>query len=253
MDRADLVNKRFGQLSVTEWVKRDRYGNQWWGCLCDCGEVVTVVGCNLKNGKVDCCPKCRKARGYSPVGERLGKITVLEVLGIAKDFGLSGRGLMVQGKCECGNLWRGPLTSLRRGNTKSCGCIPTGVVPDPNRERSAINSVLSGYKRHALRRNLSWELSDQEFEDLIKGVCYYCGSSPSSVSCHNRNRDGGKRRRTISEVTRNGIDRKDNLIGYTSDNSVSCCSTCNYSKRGLSSGAFLEHIQRIYLVHFGGL
>ena len=39
MDRVDLVNKRFGQLSVIKWVKRDRYGNQWWSCLCDCGDA----------------------------------------------------------------------------------------------------------------------------------------------------------------------------------------------------------------------
>lgn len=253
MDKADLVNKRFGQLVVAKWVKRDRYGNQWWSCLCDCGEIVVVVGCSLKSKKVDCCPKCRKARRSTPVGGKLGKITVLEVLGKAKDLGLSGNGIVVRGQCECGNLWIGPITALRRGNTKSCGCIPTGVAPDPNRERPAINSVLYGYKRHAVRRGLSWELSDQEFESLIKGCCYYCGSPPSSVSCHHRNREGGKRRRTVSEVTRNGIDRKDNSVGYTFENSVSCCAICNYSKRGLSASDFLEHIQRVYLVHFGEL
>ena len=34
----------------------------------------------------------------------------------------------------------------------------------------------------------------------------------------------------INNVHINGIDRKDNTIGYSFDNCVSCCGDCNYSK-----------------------
>lgn len=253
MDRVDLVNKKFGSLVVTEWVKRDPYGNQYWRCQCSCGEIVEFAGASLKGGKVTCCKKCRKTKeGYRYlIGQKFGLITVVEILGVAKDFGLSGGGHFVKGLCVCGNEWSGAATSLKRGNTKSCGCIPTGPAPNPDREQPAINSVLGNYKHHAARRGLSWELSDQDFKVLIKASCYYCGSNPSSISCHSRNRGSGKRRKTISEVTRNGIDRKDNSLGYTLGNSVSCCAICNYSKRGLTHDEFLEKVRLIYMKHFG--
>ena len=255
MDMLNLVGRKFGTLTVTKWVKRSRNGVQWWECRCICGDFFEVVGFNLKNGKITCCKACRKAKGVTPplVGIKFGKITVLEILGIAKELGFKGnRRRIVRGQCDCGNYWTGPAESLRRGNTKSCGCIPTGVEPNPNREQPAINSVLGNYKHHAARRGLSWELSDQDFTNLIKGLCYYCGCKPNSVSCHGRNREFGKRRKTISEITRNGIDRRDNSLGYTTSNSVSCCSTCNYSKRGLTHYEFLEKVRLIYLKHFGG-
>lgn len=253
MDMLNIVGHKFGSLVVLEWVRRDPYGNQYWKCRCTCGKIVEFVGTSLKNGKVTCCKECRKSKeGYQYlIGQKFGLITVVEILGVAKDFGLSGRGHIVKGLCACGTSWSGPATSLKKGNTKSCGCIKTGPVPNPDRGQPAINSVLNEYKHHATRRGLSWEIPNQVFRDLIKGSCYYCGCAPTSVSCHGRTRGSGKRRKTISEVTRNGIDRKDNSLGYTPSNSVSCCSTCNYSKRGLTHGEFLEKVRLIYLKHFG--
>ena len=185
------------------------------------------------------------------MGVRFGKITVTEVLGGAKTVGVKGRGLIVRGACDCGGCWTGTVSSLRRGNTKSCGCLATGPIPDPNREKSAAHYILYSYKRHAARRGLEWRLSDQEFRTLLKGVCYYCGAPPTA-RYKDRKREGGRRRRTIISMEANGIDRKDNSQGYTTENSVSCCSICNYSKRALDSTAFLEHVQRIYARHFGG-
>ena len=43
-----------------------------------------------------------------------------------------------------------------------------------------------------------------------------------------------------------GIDRVDNSLGYTLENSVSCCSKCNYMKKTLNVENFLLHIAKIY-------
>jgi hypothetical protein len=244
----DLTGRRFGKLTVINCSKKNRYGIYWWNCLCECGTGLEVVGSRLKRGEVNGCKDCRNS--HPVIGSKFGKITILEVLGIGKDLGLKGKGRIVKGQCDCGGFWIGPLYALKRGNTKSCGCLPTGVIPNPNRAQPAINKVLSGYKRHALRRGHSWELSNQDFYNLIQGDCYYCGKPPSNVLCPNKSREGGRRRKTISRVVYNGLDRKDNNLGYTLNNTVSCCAVCNYGKRALSSDDFLAHIRKIYLKHF---
>ena len=42
----------------------------------------------------------------------------------------------------------------------------------------------------------------------------------------------------------NGIDRIDNNIGYTIDNSVSCCKYCNFAKNDFLLDEFLLWIKR---------
>ena len=44
----------------------------------------------------------------------------------------------------------------------------------------------------------------------------------------------------------NGVDRVDNNIGYTLENSVSCCSWCNSMKNILPVNEFLNKIKKIH-------
>tara|TARA_B100000214_G_scaffold156309_1_gene112100 strand:- start:2981 stop:3625 length:645 start_codon:yes stop_codon:yes gene_type:complete len=64
------------------------------------------------------------------------------------------------------------------------------------------------YKYKAKERGLSFELSFEEFCNLWKKPCTYCGASIDTI----------------------GIDRVDNNIGYNIKNIVSCCSSCNTKK-----------------------
>jgi len=80
-------------------------------------------------------------------------------------------------------------------------------------------------KRHAKQRNLIFELVYKDFKSLILSPCIYCGDLENY----------------------NGIDRQDNLKGYTIKNSVSCCKYCNWIKRDYSKERFLEHTEKIYI------
>jgi hypothetical protein len=180
------------------------------------------------------------------LGQTFGLITVCESLGGAHKLGYKHRGQIVRGKCACGNDWTGFAESLKKGNTKSCGCLPHGSKPRQDREASALAALSKNYQRHATRRGHSWDLSAAAFQTLIKCACYYCGAPPKSVC---RRIPKGVRK-TGSSITYNGIDRKNNSLGYTTDNVVTCCAICNYAKRSLSLEAFLEHVKSIYLKHF---
>lgn len=46
----NLTNKKFGRLTVIEWV-----GNGKWKCECECGNIVNVETSNLNNGNTKSC------------------------------------------------------------------------------------------------------------------------------------------------------------------------------------------------------
>jgi hypothetical protein len=81
------------------------------------------------------------------------------------------------------------------------------------------------YKRNAALKQKSFELTKEEYMVLVKTNCTYCG--------------------IMQEKGFNGIDRVDSLIGYVSDNCVSCCAMCNYMKGCLDKNIFLQRIEHI--------
>lgn len=52
--KIDLTGKRFGRLTVLEFVPNDKHAS-YWKCQCDCGNVTVVAGSHLKGGDVVSC------------------------------------------------------------------------------------------------------------------------------------------------------------------------------------------------------
>lgn len=73
----------------------------------------------------------------------------------------------------------------------------------------------------AKRRHLEFKITHDEYLNFFNTPCHYCGDI-----C-------------------NGIDRKDNNIGYLLNNIVTCCSTCNFIKHTMQYEAFLIQINKI--------
>jgi hypothetical protein len=105
--------------------------------------------------------------------------------------------------------------------------VPTKRAPTFS---AACNWLFSQYKRKARARRHSWSLSKRRFALLIRGLCHYCGVSPS-------NRCG--------EFQYSGIDRKINSQGYRIGNVVSCCGRCNRMKGTMSAREFIGQARRI--------
>lgn len=81
---------------------------------------------------------------------------------------------------------------------------------------------LSSYRNGAAKRGLPFLLSQADFDALIEQSCHYCGHAGP-----------------------NGIDRKDNDVGYSVGNCVSACLQCNYAKGSHKYEVFLEYIERL--------
>lgn len=63
----DLTGQRFGRLTVLERAGSYKVCGEWasttlavWRCRCDCGEVVEVLGQNLRRGQTRSCGCLRK-------------------------------------------------------------------------------------------------------------------------------------------------------------------------------------------------
>lgn len=92
-----------------------------------------------------------------------------------------------------------------------------------HRWHHSLHGVAWQYRNAAQRRRLEWALTDEQAIALFRTSCHYCGIPPNP---------------------RNGIDRKDNAVGYTTENVLPCCSVCNYAKRTMSYAEFLAWLER---------
>lgn len=51
----NLINQKFGKLTVLERAQNDKYNHSQWICKCSCGQIVVVRGTRLKSGITKSC------------------------------------------------------------------------------------------------------------------------------------------------------------------------------------------------------
>lgn len=150
-------------------------------------------------------------------------------------------------RCSCGTEKRVSGQALRSGNSNSCGCLHKEVVRG-NRihsEDMALTTLICRMEKSANHRGYSWELSSTDVAMLFNQRCYYCGCSPDQRIKVRKMINRKNTYRTVSDFTYNGLDRVDNTKGYSSDNCVPCCGTCNRMKGSMSQSDFIAHIKQI--------
>ena len=103
-EEKSLIGNKFG-----EWEVIDRAGSKWV-CKCSCGNTRTLAKYQLTSGRSKSCGH-NTASLKNILGEKFGELTVTEYVGDGE----------WKCKCSCGNETVVLGTSLRYGNTKSCG------------------------------------------------------------------------------------------------------------------------------------
>ena len=171
----------------------------------------------------------RKAKqGAILAGDHFGRLETKERAGLknGSDVWLC--------RCTCGAERRVLSFNLLGGRTKSCGCLQRERIRKGRFPGEATrNSILRGYKWSARRREIDWSLSNEDFFAVMALPCHYCGSQPSLRTVGLK--DGFKC---------NGIDRKDNQSGYSVDNILPCCKSCQYGKHDSSYDDFVTYLKR---------
>lgn len=186
------------------------------------------------------------------VGLRFGRLTVVEKIGFT-----SKREILFKCMCDCGNSKNIRGYSLRRGNTISCGCFNREQTSKALRKGIIIvyNDLFSRYIFTAKRKNIIFDITFEKFRYMISQNCFYCGVIP----CNYFNKywsKTGKLRTNLKKYTEeytksmgilyNGIDRIDSNLGYTENNTVTCCKQCNFAKQEFTVQEFKSHVTKIY-------
>ena len=102
--------------------------------------------------------------------------------------------------------------------------------PDITKTRRQDNKNSNkGYKGAVKAAKAKWmefPISQEEWE-LKTTECFYCQSD-------------------LTQKSGTKLDRVDNSLGYTNENTVGCCRQCNVSKNNHSLENFKEWVKRVY-------
>jgi len=199
-------------------------------------EILRKARERYKSNKSESPKKPRKTREYTfenLAGKKYGKLTVINrVYPNKKD-----NKVYWLCKCDCGNTKIISGEHLKNGTTRSCGCLkkfPNGIAN--------MRNAITNYKHSAKRRNIKWELTEEQFAKITQQNCYYCGAKPSNIA---------RKKENNGDYIYNGIDRLDNTKGYTIDNVVPCCFMCNQAKHNHTLQEFKEWVKRAYDKMYG--
>jgi hypothetical protein len=173
-------------------------------------------------------------RALDLAGQKYNKLTCICPTGDRKESSV-----VWKCQCDCGNICYKPADVILDGRTTSCGCN--------RRSKSKYGvgfwKVFSSYIDRCKKRDIEFGLTEDEFYNLTQQKCFYCSTTPKQVSAK------------YTDFIYNGIDRTDNLRGYTIDNCVTCCRRCNAAKSDMTLGEFREWIRSVYtnFVEFIGI
>lgn len=227
----DLTGQVFKRLTVLGFSHNDSGYRSYWTCRCECGKVKPIQGYWLKTA-LSC--GCYLSEYEDLTGKRYGRWTILSRAGNRKKL------VYWNAVCDCGNKGIVGATSLSRGHSKSCGCFQREVASRIHRLDgfdAVTREAIGRYKQGAKSRGYEWSFEDSYAASLMALSCHYCGVEHSMKGRVRNGRRG---------IMINGLDRKNNDLGYTIENVVPCCKTCNRSKVAMGEFEFLAWIRKVY-------
>ena len=244
----DLTGRTYGRLLVVKRYGRNKHNKIMWLVKCQClSKPFSLAGSQLRYGVTKSCGCLNQERILERAAIAKKNILPGTVFGkwVVKkeaDKHKSGATQWVV-ECNCGSKKISIVcgSSLRDGHSTSCGCTrrqPHKLYPFG----WLGNKVKITYRQGAKDRNLAWELSDDYFYSLLRNNCFYCGSGPTNcvrAAIFPQSKD------RYDDFYYSGIDRVNNQIGYTPDNTVSCCKRCNAMKEKLTAQEFIDHVSKI--------
>jgi len=136
----NLASRQFGLLVAL--YRQDEGGRSKWLCQCRCGKQKPVRQEDLLSGRTRSCgcatlqlKRAKAEKRYSLVNQKFGRLLVLW-----KSKTRTGRSMVWDCRCDCGKVIPVAGTSLRTGETKSCGCL-----------NQDAHSLLDKYLKDAIR------------------------------------------------------------------------------------------------------
>lgn len=157
-----------------------------------------------------------------------------------KDLMLSSQ-VKVLVKCElCGKerlidystlAYRKNSQFLKTGETLCSMCANKKMSGENSGAYKHGSKRFPEYRWNAKKRGIEFNITVEEFDNIVKQSCHYCGGFSKDYDSKSRG---------------NGIDRKDSSKGYIFENCVPCCSFCNFVKNNVPYKDFINYIKKAY-------
>lgn len=116
----DLKGQKFNRLTAIKYI-----GSGTWHCKCDCGNYTNATTGNLRSGHTKSCGCLNKEVQHRVdlTGKRFGRLTVVSRAETYISPNGKFRASQWNCVCDCGNECTVNVHALRKGRTKSCGCL----------------------------------------------------------------------------------------------------------------------------------
>lgn len=147
--------------------------------------------------------------------------------------------------CTCGKTKEIKGSHLRLGKTRSCGCQSARPTKVEEPHKRVYRAIRNGAKS----RDMSFDISFEDFVNISRNPCAYCGLPPYDIHYAYSKKRYSRGISADVSTTFNGLDRVDSSLGYFLENVVSCCFMCNRMKSDFSLEEFLKKIEEVYLHH----
>jgi hypothetical protein len=211
----DLTGRVFGTYTVLDRAisASPRWKNsRSWNCRCECGKQIALQSSQLLLAQYPGCKTCKANK--LPQGR--GKLTPVKRV----------TSTTFVWRCECG----GEITSKPGPN--NCGCVVFNQLKRDHKH--AAKKVYDQYIKDAEKRGKPFELTEDQFFNLITQPCHYTGLLPLK-----------KIKTQLGDFFWNGVDRKDNSKGYTIDNCLPCSQHANWAKETRSYNDFIVWLKQV--------
>ena len=179
--KIDLTGQRFGKLEVIEAVT-DNKNKKVWVCKCDCGNYKNYNTGRLSSGNAKSCG-CLVGGKVNLNNHRFGRLTAVE-----ETNERCGGKVVWECLCDCGKTTYASSDNLRRGITKSCGCLAAEMVGTnspsyksdiPDQERCKFRYELCG------GNSIKWSKQIMERDNY---TCQTCGDNKGgNLNAHHLN------------------------------------------------------------------
>jgi 5-methylcytosine-specific restriction endonuclease McrA len=232
------VGKVYNFLTILEEIKDNKVKVR-----CICGQEKISNKYVITSGRIKSCG-CKRLNLRrntiidNMVGKRFGRWTI-----IAFDSICNKRTYNWLCKCDCGTSKIIANLVLKRGESKSCGCLKNEIPLLKNPGETSFNSLFYNYKRNAEKRDIPFNMSKEDFKLTTSLNCFYCNDPPSQIISKSHSN-----RELVLEHSKyiyNGIDRINSNLGYSKSNIVACCWKCNVAKNDMDVEEFKNRVIRI--------
>lgn len=174
-------------------------------------------------------------------GQRFGKVIALKIVGTHPTC----QSKMWECKCDCGKIFSTLGVSLRKGETKSCGCLKKEINQKIGKEsrcwrgyEEISKKFFNRIKSNASARNISFNLKIEEIWNLFLKQEKKCAISGIELSFSPK---------STGTLCTASLDRIDSKKGYVIDNVQWVHKKINIMKKDMSDKEFFNWIKLIYL------